>query len=415
MCRYTHGHLIEVNAHSLFSKYFSESGKLVTQLFGKILEFVEDTRAMVFVLIDEVESLTSARRAAVSGNEPSDAIRAVNSLLTHLDALRAHPNAMVLCTSNLPDAVDVAFVDRADIKVRTHAPYACARRPPVWAAPRMRGWSGICMHSMHVSLEAGEGARVQAYIGPPSAGARYQILRSCIVELARSQLLEAASPLPPLHDAAQAAAEAASALPPGAGGGGVAPPPISAGATQGTGSAPFAGSDGRGDSAMHTRDEAADGKGGKEAAENVPEGQRVLRLGAALWCALHPPLQCTCPMHANLGQPSTHRCGRPCVIHACGRACLVSAACMQVDSAQLRRPFWQGPAQAALSRLLAAGRGTGMLCGGVSAHARGGGGAGVPGQGVPTGQHAAVAVLCLQLGLSGCGTYVRLRACAVLR
>ena len=116
-CRFPRGHLIEVNAHSLFSKWFSESGKLVTKLFGKISEFVEDSGAAVFVLIDEVESLTAARRAAVAGSEPSDAIRAVNAMLTHLGALRSHPNVMVLCTSNLPEAVDVAFVDRADIKV----------------------------------------------------------------------------------------------------------------------------------------------------------------------------------------------------------------------------------------------------------------------------------------------------------
>ena len=79
----------------------------------------------MFVLIDEVESLTAARRAAVAGSEPSDAIRAVNAMLTHLDALRCHPNVMVLCTSNLPEAVDVAFVDRADIKVRRSASSGC--------------------------------------------------------------------------------------------------------------------------------------------------------------------------------------------------------------------------------------------------------------------------------------------------
>eukprot|EP00951_Prasinocladus_malaysianus_P009499 scaffold69368_cov51-Prasinocladus_malaysianus.AAC.1 len=36
---------------------------------------VEDDQNLVFVLIDEVESLTSARKAAISGSEPSDAIR----------------------------------------------------------------------------------------------------------------------------------------------------------------------------------------------------------------------------------------------------------------------------------------------------------------------------------------------------
>ena len=40
MRRFPHAQLIEVNAHSLFSKWFSESGKLVSRLFAKILELV---------------------------------------------------------------------------------------------------------------------------------------------------------------------------------------------------------------------------------------------------------------------------------------------------------------------------------------------------------------------------------------
>ena len=39
-CRFARGQLIEVNAHSLFSKWFSESGKLVSRLFAKITELV---------------------------------------------------------------------------------------------------------------------------------------------------------------------------------------------------------------------------------------------------------------------------------------------------------------------------------------------------------------------------------------
>ena len=142
---YPEAFLLEINAHSLFSKWFSESGKLVSKLFGKIQEMVEEEGSLVFVLLDEVESLTAARAAAVSGNEPSDAIRAVNSLLTHLDALKAYPNAVVMATSNITEAVDVAFLDRADIK---------------------------------------------AFIGPPGLQARYQILRSCVNELHRAGIVD---------------------------------------------------------------------------------------------------------------------------------------------------------------------------------------------------------------------------------
>ncbi|KAG1692119.1 hypothetical protein DVH05_025741 [Phytophthora capsici] len=143
--RYPNAVLLEINAHSLFSKWFSESGKLVMKLFRQIQELVEDQESLICVLIDEVESLTAARKSAVSGSEPSDAIRVVNALLTQLDALKRHPNVLVLTTSNITEAIDVAFVDRADIK---------------------------------------------QYIGLPSCHARYDILRSCIEELRRVGILQ---------------------------------------------------------------------------------------------------------------------------------------------------------------------------------------------------------------------------------
>ena len=39
---YGQGYLVEVNAHSLFSKWFSESGKLVMAMFARIREILED-------------------------------------------------------------------------------------------------------------------------------------------------------------------------------------------------------------------------------------------------------------------------------------------------------------------------------------------------------------------------------------
>ena len=147
---YSNSVLVEVNAHSLFSRWFSESGKLVSKLFGKIQELLEDQETLVFVLVDEVESLAAARKSAANGAEPSDAIRVVNALLTQLDALKKWPNAVVLTTSNITEAIDVAFVDRADIK---------------------------------------------CYIGPPGERARYEILRSCVNELIRCDLVQGDFPL----------------------------------------------------------------------------------------------------------------------------------------------------------------------------------------------------------------------------
>ena len=73
---------MEVNSHSLFSKWFSESGKLVQKMFSHVQELIDDPVAFVCVLIDEVESLAAARKA--SSSEPSDAIRVVNAVLTQV-------------------------------------------------------------------------------------------------------------------------------------------------------------------------------------------------------------------------------------------------------------------------------------------------------------------------------------------
>lgn len=142
--RFPRACLLEIHSHSLFSKWFSTSGKLVSALFQMVRDMVEDDpSSLVCVLIDEVESLASARNNSASG-DPSDAVRAVNSLLTSLDRLRSFPNVLVLATTNLTGSVDEAFVDRVDLKI---------------------------------------------HIPCPSLSARYQILSSCVEELTRAGII----------------------------------------------------------------------------------------------------------------------------------------------------------------------------------------------------------------------------------
>jgi len=95
-------------------------------------------------------------QAAASGGEPSGAIRAVNALLTQLDALRRFPNVMVLTTSNITEAIDVAFVDRADIKV-PHRPLGPA------AASCLGSW--VCAPSLAVMCKQLQGAKLTGSAG----------------------------------------------------------------------------------------------------------------------------------------------------------------------------------------------------------------------------------------------------------
>jgi pachytene checkpoint protein 2 len=103
---YPRSKLVEIQANSLGSKYFSESGKLVSKMFDNIESMLlEEEETLVCVFVDEVETLTARREQALSGNEPFDGMRAVNALLTALDRLRRYPNVIILCTSNLISAL----------------------------------------------------------------------------------------------------------------------------------------------------------------------------------------------------------------------------------------------------------------------------------------------------------------------
>ena len=95
----------------------------------------DDPSTLVCILIDEVESLASSRNNSSSG-DPSDAMRAVNSLLTSLDRLRSFPNVLVLATTNLTASVDDAFVDRVDLKLHIGMPILKARL--TWCGPKKR-------------------------------------------------------------------------------------------------------------------------------------------------------------------------------------------------------------------------------------------------------------------------------------
>ncbi|KAJ0923188.1 putative AAA+ ATPase domain, ATPase, AAA-type, core [Helianthus annuus] len=98
--RYPHCQLVEVNAHSLFSKWFFESGKLVAKLFQKIQEMVEEENNLVFVLIDEVESLAAGRKAAISGSEPSDSIRGIRLEQCTIQSLNYEIYAIILTSAS---------------------------------------------------------------------------------------------------------------------------------------------------------------------------------------------------------------------------------------------------------------------------------------------------------------------------
>lgn len=110
--------IVEVDAHSMFSQYFGESGKVVNKVFAMIEWMLdEDENTLICVFIDDIDTLADKRQYAGSSIEPNDSLRvyrkishnvndwklitskAVNTLLKSLDRVRCRPNILILCTS----------------------------------------------------------------------------------------------------------------------------------------------------------------------------------------------------------------------------------------------------------------------------------------------------------------------------
>lgn len=151
---YTTGLLIELNTHTLFSKFFSESGKKVTKLFKKVRKIIRDHNEndiFICLLIDEVESLSSARKKTMDSGEPTDSIRVVNTLLTEIDSLKYYHNTLLLTTSNMTEMIDEAFIDRVDLK---------------------------------------------QFVGLPNEECRYEIFKGCVEELMEKGIVDDSSKIP---------------------------------------------------------------------------------------------------------------------------------------------------------------------------------------------------------------------------
>lgn len=84
-------------------------------MFNTIKQLLTFEDTFVIALMDEVESLIHSRQS--SGIEPVDSIRVVNTVLTQLDQLQMHKNFILLATSNVTKCIDIAFADRADLKL----------------------------------------------------------------------------------------------------------------------------------------------------------------------------------------------------------------------------------------------------------------------------------------------------------
>lgn len=115
---------LEVAPHSLTSAALGRSQQAVRKMFEETIA-EHATVGPLIVLLDEVETIAADRSKLSLQANPVDVHRASDAVLSGLDYLaRRHPSLLFLATSNFRDAVDGAFLSRADLVVTLGPPSA---------------------------------------------------------------------------------------------------------------------------------------------------------------------------------------------------------------------------------------------------------------------------------------------------
>lgn len=117
---------LEVEPHGLASGQLGRSQQAVRNLLaGTVAE--RATTGPLIVVLDEVETLAADRQRLSLEANPVDVHRATDAVLAQLDHLALqHPNILIIATSNFPQAIDRAFLSRADLVMNIGLPNAAA-------------------------------------------------------------------------------------------------------------------------------------------------------------------------------------------------------------------------------------------------------------------------------------------------
>ena len=115
--------LVEINPHAFPSDMLGESQRNVTRLLTETVPEIAARRPFTVVLIDEVESFAVRRSSASFEANPVDVHRATDAVLLGIDEIAKNlPSVLFVTTTNFIEAVDEAFLSRADLVMRFSLP-----------------------------------------------------------------------------------------------------------------------------------------------------------------------------------------------------------------------------------------------------------------------------------------------------
>ena len=117
--------LVEINPHAFPSDMLGESQRNIMRLLQETIPEIAARRPHTVVLIDEVESFAVRRTSASFETNPVDVHRATDAVMLGIDEIaRKLPAVLFVTTTNFVDAIDDAFLSRADLVMHFALPSA---------------------------------------------------------------------------------------------------------------------------------------------------------------------------------------------------------------------------------------------------------------------------------------------------
>ena len=117
--------LLEINPHAFPSDMLGESQRNIMRLLQDTIPEIAARRPHTVVLIDEVESFAVRRTSASFETNPVDVHRATDAVMLGIDEIaRKLPAVLFVTTTNFIEAIDEAFLSRADLVMHFALPNA---------------------------------------------------------------------------------------------------------------------------------------------------------------------------------------------------------------------------------------------------------------------------------------------------
>jgi SpoVK/Ycf46/Vps4 family AAA+-type ATPase len=117
--------LLEINPHAFPSDMLGESQRNIMRLLQDTIPEIAARRPHTVVLIDEVESFAVRRTSASFETNPVDVHRATDAVMLGIDEIaRKLPSVLFVTTTNFIEAIDDAFLSRADLVMHFALPNA---------------------------------------------------------------------------------------------------------------------------------------------------------------------------------------------------------------------------------------------------------------------------------------------------